>query len=72
MLGLPDVARACLFDMDGVLTRTATVHAAAWKEMFDEFLRERDGERVHAVRRRSPTTTSTSTASRARTARARS
>lgn len=44
MLGLPDAARACLFDMDGVLTRTATVHAAAWKQMFDEFLRERDGE----------------------------
>jgi beta-phosphoglucomutase family hydrolase len=30
--------------MDGVLTRTATVHAAAWKQMFDEFLREREGE----------------------------
>jgi beta-phosphoglucomutase family hydrolase len=29
---------ACLFDLDGVLTRTATVHAAAWKQMFDEFL----------------------------------
>ena len=39
MLGLPDHVRACLFDMDGVLTRTATVHAAAWKTMFDEFLR---------------------------------
>lgn len=44
MLGLPDAVKACLFDMDGVLTRTATVHAAAWKQMFDEFLRERDGE----------------------------
>jgi beta-phosphoglucomutase family hydrolase len=44
MLGLPDTAAACLFDMDGVLTRTATVHAAAWKQMFDEFLREREGE----------------------------
>ncbi|HEY0542217.1 MAG TPA: beta-phosphoglucomutase family hydrolase [Actinoallomurus sp.] len=44
MLGLPDTAAACLFDMDGVLTRTATVHAAAWKQMFDEFLRERKGE----------------------------
>lgn len=30
--------------MDGVLTRTATVHARAWKEMFDAFLRQRDGE----------------------------
>jgi beta-phosphoglucomutase family hydrolase len=38
---LPDGIRACLFDLDGVLTRTATVHAAAWKEMFDAFLRER-------------------------------
>jgi beta-phosphoglucomutase family hydrolase len=41
MLGLPEEARACLFDLDGVLTRTAAVHAAAWKEMFDEFLRAR-------------------------------
>ena len=40
-LGLPDQIRGCLFDMDGVLTRTATVHAAAWKQMFDEFLAER-------------------------------
>ncbi|MGA5765214.1 beta-phosphoglucomutase family hydrolase [Nonomuraea bangladeshensis] len=40
---MPDGIRGCLFDMDGVLTRTATVHAAAWKTMFDEFLRERDG-----------------------------
>jgi len=38
MLGLPNAIRACLFDLDGVLTQTATVHAAAWKEMFDEFL----------------------------------
>jgi beta-phosphoglucomutase family hydrolase len=36
--GLPDTITACLFDLDGVLTRTATVHAAAWKQMFDEFL----------------------------------
>jgi beta-phosphoglucomutase family hydrolase len=41
MLGLPDGVIACLFDMDGVVTKTATVHAAAWKEMFDEFLRKR-------------------------------
>ncbi|MEV0595584.1 HAD family hydrolase [Nonomuraea cavernae] len=40
-LGLPGGIRACLFDMDGVLTRTAKLHAAAWKEMFDAFLRER-------------------------------
>ncbi|WP_406723739.1 beta-phosphoglucomutase family hydrolase [Streptomyces sp. GD-15H] len=42
-LGLPENILACLFDLDGVITRTATVHAAAWKEMFDAFLRERDG-----------------------------
>jgi beta-phosphoglucomutase family hydrolase len=40
MLGLPDAIQACLFDLDGVLTQTAKVHAAAWKEMFDAFLRE--------------------------------
>ncbi len=39
-LGLPDSIRACLFDLDGVLTRTATVHMAAWKRTFDGFLRE--------------------------------
>jgi beta-phosphoglucomutase family hydrolase len=44
VLGLPDGIRAGLFDLDGVLTRTATVHAAAWKEMFDDFLRARAAE----------------------------
>ena len=44
MLGLPEGVRACLFDLDGVLTQTAKVHAAAWKEMFDAFLRERAGK----------------------------
>jgi beta-phosphoglucomutase family hydrolase len=39
-LGLPDSVQGCLFDMDGVLTRTATVHEAAWKQMFDAFLVE--------------------------------
>ena len=39
-LGLPREMTACLFDLDGVLTRTASVHAAAWKHMFDGFLRE--------------------------------
>ncbi len=38
---LPEGISACLFDLDGVLTRTAEVHAAAWKETFDEFLRRR-------------------------------
>jgi beta-phosphoglucomutase family hydrolase len=41
MLGLPDGVSACLFDLDGVLTQTAKVHAAAWKQMFDEYLRAR-------------------------------
>jgi beta-phosphoglucomutase family hydrolase len=41
---LPDAIRACLFDMDGVLTETATVHAAAWKEMFDAFLEKRGAQ----------------------------
>lgn len=40
-LGLPDHVRACLFDLDGVLTQTAKVHAGAWKEMFDAYLRAR-------------------------------
>lgn len=51
MLGLPDGVRACLFDLDGVLTRTAEIHAAAWQEMFDAYLRERaarSGERFVA------------------------
>jgi beta-phosphoglucomutase family hydrolase len=38
MLGLPERVEVCLFDLDGVLTDTAAVHAAAWKEMFDDFL----------------------------------
>ncbi|HZR12230.1 MAG TPA: beta-phosphoglucomutase family hydrolase [Acidimicrobiia bacterium] len=41
MLGLPDGVRACLFDLDGVLTETATIHAAAWKAMFDAYLHQR-------------------------------
>ncbi len=40
-VGLPAGIVACLFDLDGVLTQTAKVHAAAWKEMFDAYLRER-------------------------------
>jgi beta-phosphoglucomutase family hydrolase len=44
VLGLPDDIQACLFDLDGVLTQTAKVHAAAWKTMFDEYLKQRDGE----------------------------
>jgi beta-phosphoglucomutase family hydrolase len=40
MLDLPAGITTCLFDLDGVLTQTAKVHAQAWKEMFDGFLRE--------------------------------
>ena len=40
-VGLPENIRACLFDLDGVLTKTAKVHAAAWKEMFDTYLHAR-------------------------------
>ncbi|MGI8572983.1 MAG: HAD family hydrolase [Solirubrobacteraceae bacterium] len=45
MLGLPERIVACLFDLDGVLTQTAKVHAAAWKAMFDEYLSRRARER---------------------------
>ncbi|OMB87250.1 beta-phosphoglucomutase family hydrolase [Mycolicibacterium conceptionense] len=47
MLGLPEQITACLFDLDGVLTDTASVHKKAWKAMFDEYLKsraERTGE----------------------------
>jgi beta-phosphoglucomutase family hydrolase len=43
-LGLPKEILACLFDLDGVITKTAVVHAAAWKRTFDDFLRQRDGD----------------------------
>jgi beta-phosphoglucomutase family hydrolase len=38
---LPPSVRACLFDLDGVLTDTASVHRRAWQETFDAFLRTR-------------------------------
>lgn len=37
-LGLPPRIAACLFDLDGVLTRTSVLHAAAWKQVFDPVL----------------------------------
>ncbi|AZI59349.1 HAD family hydrolase [Nakamurella antarctica] len=43
-MGLPATVRACLFDLDGVLTDTARLHAAAWKEMFDAYLEARANE----------------------------
>lgn len=50
-LGLPDDVTACLFDLDGVLTSTASVHAAAWTDAFDAFLRahaDQGGPPFHA------------------------
>lgn len=35
--------RAFLLDLDGVITDTAAIHAAAWKRLFDGFLRDRAG-----------------------------
>jgi beta-phosphoglucomutase family hydrolase len=50
VIGLPPEIEACLFDLDGVLTQTAKVHAAAWKTMFDEYLRKRAQERGEEFR----------------------
>jgi beta-phosphoglucomutase-like phosphatase (HAD superfamily) len=47
MLGLPPSIRACIFDLDGVLTTSAEAHAAAWAETLDRFLLEQ----AHAQRR---------------------
>jgi beta-phosphoglucomutase family hydrolase len=44
VLSLPDTIRACLFDMDGVLTDTASTHARAWKLTFDEVLERHPGQ----------------------------
>ncbi len=41
MIGLPEHVTACLFDLDGVLTGTAALHRAAWKETFDPLLAAR-------------------------------
>ncbi len=38
MLGLPATVRACLFDVESVLTDSGRVHALAWGDVFDEFL----------------------------------
>ncbi len=50
MLGLPDEVTACQFDLDGVLTQTAKVHAEAWKQTFDDYLRRRAQERGEPFR----------------------
>ncbi len=45
LLGLPSGVRACVFDLDSVLTTSTTVHAAAWADTFDSFLLARAGRR---------------------------
>jgi beta-phosphoglucomutase family hydrolase len=49
-LGLPDSIQACLFDLDGVLTQTAKVHAAAWTQTFDAYLSDRAARTGEAFR----------------------
>ena len=44
MVRLPDSIKACLLDMDGVLTDTASTHARAWKQTFDELLARHPGQ----------------------------
>ena len=41
---------AVLFDLDGVVTDTASIHARCWKQMFDEYLRKRASQRAEAFR----------------------
>ncbi len=41
---------AVIFDLDGVITRTALVHSHAWKKMFDDYLRQRETEHGEAFR----------------------
>lgn len=38
---------AVIFDLDGVITKTALLHAAAWKAMFDDFLQQ--WSQTHAI-----------------------
>lgn len=44
MLGIPATMRACLFDLDGVLTSTAELHRTAWRQTFDPVLRAAMGD----------------------------
>src|SRR3954468_13126134 len=46
----PERYDAVLFDLDGVLTSTAEIHAAAWKQMFDEYLHRRAERRDEPFR----------------------
>jgi HAD superfamily hydrolase (TIGR01509 family) len=59
MVGLPTAVLACVFDLEGVLTGSASIHAAAWADAFDEFLSrrlEQTGERFAAFRPFNPAT----------------
>lgn len=59
MVGLPAAVLACVFDLEGVLTGSASIHAAAWADAFDEFLSrrlEQTGERFAAFRPFNPAT----------------
>ncbi len=47
---LPDQIVACLFDLDGVLTETARLHAEAWEKMFDQYLADRAERRGEPYR----------------------
>ena len=47
---------AVLLDLDGVITDTASVHAACWKQMFDEYLQKRAMQRGEAFRPFDPAT----------------
>ncbi|MEX2586484.1 MAG: beta-phosphoglucomutase family hydrolase [Actinomycetota bacterium] len=46
-VGLPEHIRACLFDLDGVLTETASIHFEAWRQTFDSYLDRRSGGSGH-------------------------
>jgi beta-phosphoglucomutase family hydrolase len=59
MLGLPTTVLGCVFDLEGVLTGSASIHVAAWADAFDEFLSRRlelTGERFAAFRPFNPVT----------------
>ena len=45
-----DQYEAILFDLDGVITNTASLHAACWKQMFDEYLKKRAAQTRRTIR----------------------
>ena len=66
----PDRFDAVLFDLDGVITDTAKLHASCWKKVFDAFLKKRADEKGAPLKPfdlEDPTTKNTWTASRATT-----